>query len=367
MIASIKRSSFALSKRLGLSRLVARSAWRRQRLLILCYHGIALDDEHRWHDTLFVSAAHFQRHLALLRHNGCAVLPLGDALQRLYARELPERAVVLTFDDGYYDFQARAWPLLQQSGYPATVYLTTARVEHNFPIVNLFVSYMLWLARERQLDGRGIVGLEGRHSLQTRESRDRLVARMDRAIQARGMTATQKDTVAATIARCLDLDYEALLASRVLTLLRRDEVAALSAQGLDVQLHTHLHRTPEDATLFVDDVLRNRDIIEQTTGRRPTHLCYPSGMYRMAYLPALRREGLASATTCDPGIAACAVDPLLLPRFMDTSAITDVEFEAWVSGVASCLPRRTTRAHPPTHERAFHSSSARGTKGTSIS
>jgi peptidoglycan/xylan/chitin deacetylase (PgdA/CDA1 family) len=346
MISSIKRSSFALSKRLGLSELVAQSDWRRQRLLILCYHGIALADEYEWRGDLYVSASHFRRHLDLLRSTGCAVLPLGDALRRLYAHDLPERAVVLTFDDGYYDFQARAWPLLQDYNYPATVYLTTARMEHNLPIVNLFVSYMLWLARDRALDGNNIVGLDGRYALSTAAQRDRVVADMDAAIQARGMTATQKDAIAKAIAERLELDYAALIATRVLTLLRPPEVAALSRQGVDIQLHTHLHRTPEDPASFVDDVRRNRDIIEAIIGRRPTHLCYPSGMYRMAYLPALRREGLESATTCDPGIAARAIDPLLLPRFVDSSAITDVEFEAWLSGLASCLPRRTTRAHP---------------------
>jgi hypothetical protein len=69
-------------------------------------------------------------------------------------------------------------------------------------------------------------------------------------------------------------------------------------------------------------------------------------MYRAAYLPGLRREGIVSATTCDPGMASRTSDPLLLPRFIDTTFITDVEFEAWVTGIASCLPRRTRRAHP---------------------
>lgn len=349
MIASIKRSSFVLSKRLGVSRFVGHSAWRRQRLLILGYHGVALADEHLWRSDLYVSASQLQTHLDLLRANACTVLPLGEALERLYSGDLPDRAVVLTFDDGYYDFQARAWPLLEEYGYPATVYLTTARVEHNFPIVNLFVSYMLWLARGRTLDGRGIIGLDGLYPLGTQAERERVITVIDGAMQARGMTATQKDSVAEAVAERLELDYRALLASRVLTLLRPVEVAALSRQGVDFELHTHLHRTPEDPALFLGDVLRNRDIIEQITGRRPAHLCYPSGMYRMAYLPALRREGLTSATTCDPGIAARAADPLLLPRFIAANSTTDVEFEAWVSGVALCLPRRTTRAHPSIH------------------
>jgi peptidoglycan/xylan/chitin deacetylase (PgdA/CDA1 family) len=132
----------------------------------------------------------------------------------------------------------------------------------------------------------------------------------------------------------------------MLTLMRPAEVQRMAQEGVDFQLHTHLHRTPDDAEVFVKDVLHNRDLIETMTGARADHLCYPSGVYRSAYLPALQRAGVASATTCDPGMADPGADRLLLPRFVDTCSVTELEFEAWVTGVASCLPRRTRRAHP---------------------
>lgn len=344
MIRTLKQSSLTLSKQVGLTGWLAQSAWRRSRLLILCYHGIALDDEDRWQPGLYVSAAHLQRRLALLERNRCAVLPLGEAVERLYRNDLPDRAVALTFDDGYYDFMARAWPLLRAHGRPATVYLTTARVDHNFPIVNLFVSYALWKARDRVLDAEGLPGLHGRYSLAAADERDRVVREMNQAIGH--MNAAPKDLVAKSLVQRLGLDYDALAGSRVLTLMRPEEVARLSREGLDVQLHTHLHRNPKDPEAFVRDVLENRDRIQAITGGLATHLCYPSGMYRFAYLPSLRREGITSATTCDPGMAARTADPLLLPRFVDTGSVSDVEFEAWLTGVASCLPRRTRRAHP---------------------
>jgi peptidoglycan/xylan/chitin deacetylase (PgdA/CDA1 family) len=43
-------------------------------------------------------------------------------------RELPGRAVMLTFDDGYLDFVEHVWPVLQQYGFPATVFLVADRV-----------------------------------------------------------------------------------------------------------------------------------------------------------------------------------------------------------------------------------------------
>jgi peptidoglycan/xylan/chitin deacetylase (PgdA/CDA1 family) len=346
MIAALKQSSFSVSKQLGLTGLVAHSEWRRRRLLILCYHGIALEDEHRWDPQLYVPAAHLDRRLALLKRNDCTILPLNEAIQRLYRGDLPKRAVALTFDDGYYDFMARAWPLLQAYDAPATVYLTTARVEHNSPIVNLAISYILWRARNRVLDGRGLIGLSGDYPLALPEQRQRVLREMDAQFQARLVSAGEKDASVATLAARVGIDYQELADRRLLTLMRAEEVQQMARQGVDFQLHTHLHRTPKDPQLFVTDVLHNRDLIEAMTGVRPDHLCYPSGVYRSGYLPALQRAGVVSATTCDPGIADVSADRLLLPRFIDTCGVTEIEFEAWVTGLASCLPRRTRKAHP---------------------
>jgi peptidoglycan/xylan/chitin deacetylase (PgdA/CDA1 family) len=42
--------------------------------------------------------------------------------------ELPERSVILTFDDGFEDFATAAFPLLARHGFSATVFLPTAKL-----------------------------------------------------------------------------------------------------------------------------------------------------------------------------------------------------------------------------------------------
>src|SRR5260221_2722996 len=51
---------------------------------------------------------------------------------------LPERPVVLTFDDGFADFYTNALPVLQQCGSTATLYIATGFIG----------STSRWLARE---------------------------------------------------------------------------------------------------------------------------------------------------------------------------------------------------------------------------
>jgi peptidoglycan/xylan/chitin deacetylase (PgdA/CDA1 family) len=290
-----------------------------------------------------VSQSLFVRRLELIRKNRCTVLPLGEAAERLARNDLPERAVALTFDDGYFDFLVRAYPLLQSFGYPATVYLTTMRCEHNTPIARLFLSYVLRRCRDRSLDGRGIQGLEGRlYPLTTAVERATVVQKLDQEMQRVPMKRLEKDAVARMVAERLGIDADAMLRSRVLTLMNPDEVRRVSRETsvqIDVELHTHSHRTPEDPALFRKELIENRTRIEAMTGRRPKHFCYPSGVYRRSYLPVLRAEAVSTATTCEPGLAERSTHPLLMPRFVDTTHVSDSEFEGWLTGTASWLAR----------------------------
>ena len=151
MLQSLKLTVYQAAKRTGYFAAVANSNWRRNRLVILCYHGVALDDEHRWNPKLYVTAALLRRRLETLRKSGCNVLPLGEALERLHAGGLPARSVVLTFDDGFYDFHRQAAPLLREYQLPATVYVTSYYA----------LSRRLGLRSDAQLtsDGRGSANL----------------------------------------------------------------------------------------------------------------------------------------------------------------------------------------------------------------
>jgi peptidoglycan/xylan/chitin deacetylase (PgdA/CDA1 family) len=318
--------------------LIGRSDWRRQRLLILCYHGVSIADEHVWNPSLFVSPATFARRMELLASNRIEVLELHDAIRRVYAGTLPGRAAVLTFDDGYFNFLVKAWPVLRRCGFPATVYLPTLRSEHNYPVLHPTASYMLWKRRDGVLRGNGVPGLQPRtYRLATATERQKVVSELSRFDEGWTMSPDEKDEQVRKLAEALGCDYDEVARERRFSLLTPDEVVGLVREGVDFELHTHRHRTPTDPAHFVREVEENREHLEAITGHPARHLCYPSGICHPGYTAALRAAGILSATTTRQGIVDREADPLYLPRFVDTEGTTEAEFEGWIHGLAPWL------------------------------
>ena len=339
VLRATRRKTLGVLRDIGVFRLCGDSAWRKSRLAILCYHGISLADEHEWHPSLYMRVDTFEQRLALLKAARYNVLPLGEALIRLYEGCLPERSVCLTFDDGFYDFAVRAAPLLERYGFPATVYLTTYYSPVNRPIFDLALAYVMWKRSTDTLDARPLTGEHRQWNLGVEAQKADAYYGLLAYTKAQQFTAMECDDFARFVAQQLGVDYCELLTTRRLHLLNPDEVATLSAKGFDFQLHTHRHRAPLDRGLFVREVRDNRSRILDYTGKDPTHFCYPSGVHRPEFDGWLSSEGVRSATTCELGVATPRSQPLQLPRLMDSSRFTSLDFEGWLTGVSSMLPR----------------------------
>ncbi len=340
MLRTAKLATLRLLKTSGAFELVANSRWRRERLLILCYHGISLEDEHEWRPQLYMPAALLEERLQLLHSMRYSVLPLGEALIRLQARDLPPRSVAITFDDGTYDFYHRAWPLLRKYKFPASVYQTTYYVDRELPVFNLFCSYLLWKRRGEQLPAPSELGLTEEMDLRTEAGRHRVVRALIEVCERENLTGSEKNEIAKRLAKVLGIAYEAVARKRILQLMNAGEIREIASSGIDIQLHTHRHRTPDDESSFYREVTENRDRIEILTGKRATHFCYPGGVYRKEFGDWLREEKVESATTCDAGLAERQTNQFLLPRFVDTSTRTPLEFESWLAGVGPRLAIR---------------------------
>lgn len=96
-------------------------------LLVLSYHDIRDDVAIQGDPDLYaVSTQNFTAHLDWLKGNGYTAVRLDDLIAaKRGERALPERAVLITLDDGLRSAYTRAFPLLQAYGFPAVVALVT--------------------------------------------------------------------------------------------------------------------------------------------------------------------------------------------------------------------------------------------------
>jgi len=72
-------------------------------------------------------------HLTTLKRRGYVGLTFAESERRRQAGSLPERCVVVTFDDGYVStFEAK--PILDELGWPATVFVVTRFIDSDEPM-----------------------------------------------------------------------------------------------------------------------------------------------------------------------------------------------------------------------------------------
>jgi peptidoglycan/xylan/chitin deacetylase (PgdA/CDA1 family) len=119
---------------------------------------------------MVVSPANFAAQLDYLARNDYRVIPLGQLVGYLAGKQaLPQRAVVITIDDGYESAYRHAFPLLRKYGFPATVFVYTDFVGSG--------EALSW-AQLQELAASGLIDIQA-HSKSHRNLIDRAAAETD--------------------------------------------------------------------------------------------------------------------------------------------------------------------------------------------
>ncbi|MCW8808319.1 MAG: polysaccharide deacetylase family protein [Rhodanobacter sp.] len=122
-------------------------AWVRRDVRILAYHRVlTLADGHEFDfdlDLVSASAEDFRAQMRLLKQR-FRPMRLGDVVAAMAeGRPLPADAVVVTFDDGYDDNYREAYPILCESGVPATFFVSTGYIDSGRPYDYDWVVHMI--------------------------------------------------------------------------------------------------------------------------------------------------------------------------------------------------------------------------------
>ena len=102
------------------------------RVPILMYHYISVppEDADIYRTDLSVTPENFREQMATLAENGYTPIDLYQLSAAIAAKsELPEKPVILTFDDGYLDNYENAFPILQELGFTGTFFILTDLID----------------------------------------------------------------------------------------------------------------------------------------------------------------------------------------------------------------------------------------------
>jgi Predicted xylanase/chitin deacetylase len=122
-------------------------------LVVLQYHHISAETP----PATSISPERFAQHMAWLAENQYQILSMPDLLDLLRDKKaLPDKAAVITFDDGYTSIYSAAWPMLRKYNWPFTVFVNSQHHDEKNP------QYMSW-EQLREMAKTGVT--IGNHSI----------------------------------------------------------------------------------------------------------------------------------------------------------------------------------------------------------
>lgn len=308
----------------------------RDRLVVLCYHGFAYEDEHRFRPSLFMTIGKLNQRLAWLAKNGFRVLGLEKSIERLYESALPAKSVAITIDDGFRSVGELAGPVFQRYDMPTTLYVTSYYVQKETPIFRLIMQYMNWKTGQNPERLQEIVNeLPEEAKARINHDREPIWQLIDYGEQY--LTEEQRVALSKTVAQRLRIDYDHIRETGMMSLMTESEVLSLADMGIDVQLHTHRHVLPDGHQEAEREIRDNRAVLEPLLSHALVHFCYPSGVWNRGHWSILEKLGIRSAVTCDPGLNDRSTSPLGLRRLLDNEDMAQIEFEAELYGLKELI------------------------------
>lgn len=129
------------------------------RVPILMYHSIL---KYPGGDKYTISLTELENDLRYLNESGYTTIVFRDLIDYVYeGSKLPEKPVILTFDDGFYNNYVYVYPMLKEHGAKAVISIVGAYTDlyTEEPDTNANYSYLSWDAAE-ELARSGVIEIQ---------------------------------------------------------------------------------------------------------------------------------------------------------------------------------------------------------------
>lgn len=250
--------------------------------LILYGHRVSADNEGYMQGLpptfLDDQLAYLCRHFEII-----SLEVLVDCLE--HNRPVPERSLVLTFDDGFRDNYENAFPLLQKHDVPATIFLTTGCLDSGQLPWSQRLGYLF------QQTGLAVL----KHPLLAEEMPLSSPAQRRRAYQAvkihvPRMNRERREELLAELSGTLGVEPPA---DRMMTWQQAKE---MQAAGIEMGAHTVSHSLLADIDFAEarQEMVDSRDALRMQLGIERPKFCFPAGSWNKALLDLVKQLGFRS-------------------------------------------------------------------------
>lgn len=238
------------------------------------------------------------------------IISLHQVIKYLAEGKLPEdkKTLAITFDDGYKDNHAYAYPILKKYRVPATIFL----IAHNIGSEELFwwdkVAYLVRHTKiiELQLDELGT------YSLGSGPDRSGVTHMICQGLMS--VPDQRKNMLITKLQEICGSGVPKNLGSQ--TVLSWDEVKEMSENGIDFGAHSLTHPILTNMSLDAarHEIASSKSEIQSRIGKTVNFFCYPNGVYSADVSNIVKESGFAGAVTIDPNWVNAQTDPYLLGR-----------------------------------------------------
>ena len=271
------------------------------KLRILTYHRIInpTDDFIQHRGVISATPENFERQVKFLVKN-YNLISFDHLKQAVNAEiRLPQRSLIITFDDGYKDNYTNAFPLLQKYGAPATFFLTTGFLDgSNTPWWDGLAS----MIHQTTISGVNLAEF-GYYDLSLKA--DRLLAISVINKNLKSMEAMKRIKKMNWIKRKLKIDRKRN--THRSEFMSWDNVMEMDKEGMQFGAHTitHCNLTKESIIVAKREIIESKKRIEEKLKKDIVAFCYPYGykeLLNQDTIALLRKSGFFCAVSTDLGI-----------------------------------------------------------------
>jgi peptidoglycan/xylan/chitin deacetylase (PgdA/CDA1 family) len=292
---------------------------------------------------LVVSEESFEEQVQYFSENfNCLDLP--TAIDLLQKGDLPQKTLILTFDDGYKDNKDVALPILERYGVPATIYIPCGLIDGSTDLWWYEQEFILHRISSLDLWWRGI---RLKYTLLSQAQKHRALS--DLNLLFKSLTPQKQAQFMKTLRDQCPAKY-----SYDNQMLSWEEIVTLDKHPL-ITIGAHTISHPVLARLSNHELLRelkdSKTVLEEKLGHAVEHFAYPFGSLNEAgkrESKAVMECGYKSAVTTRIGhIHGAHKNRLsLIPRILIDYNDTPQSLEWKLTGITAMLSQRARRVAP---------------------